>query len=120
MFYSLLPIPTEECAPSPFPNNISPYRASGIVMSLQLRTEQDVKNEDLGNTVSNMLWAEGFRSRKIVILLSGMWWWESRHRYTDGKSCLSGSGTASVSAVLFSRAVKARVQCESSMVLVNI
>jgi len=49
MFYSLLPIPTEECAPSPFPNNISPYRASGIVMSLQLRTEQDVKNEDLGD-----------------------------------------------------------------------
>ena len=83
MFYSLLPIPTEECAPSPFPNNISPYRASAIVMSLQLRREQDVKNEDLGNTVSNMLWAEGFRSRKIVILMSGMWWWESRHRYPE-------------------------------------
>lgn len=78
MFYSLLPIPTEESAPSPFPYHIGPYRASGIVMSLQLRREQDAKNAGLGNTVSSMLWAEGFRSREIVILMSSMWWWESK------------------------------------------
>lgn len=78
MFYSLLPIPTEESAPSPFPYHIGPYRASGIVMSLQLRIEQDAKNAGLGNTVSSMLWAEGFRSREIVILMSSMWWWESK------------------------------------------
>lgn len=117
MFYSLLLIPTEESAPSPFPYHISPYRASGIVVSLQLRREQDVKNEGLGNSVSSMLWAEGIRSREIVIIMSGMWWWESKTWISWG---LSGSGKASVSAVLFSRAVRARVQCESSTVLVNI
>ena len=78
MFYSPLPIPTEESAPSPFPYHIGPYRASGIVMSLQLRREQDAKNAGLGNTVSSMLWAEGFRSREIVILMSSMWRWESK------------------------------------------
>lgn len=78
MFYILLPIPTEESAPSPSPYHIGPYRASGIVMSLQLRREQDAKNAGLRNTVSSMLWAEGFRSREIVIFMSSMWWWESK------------------------------------------